>query len=365
MRGQGIFPGILDFINNTDYIGFYEGSINGTSFTGTFIPMIEVNKPGTLSYSESPNLISANLTIYIKSEIPVLLRYFVFDSYNSTSNELINTWNSIPVITSYPPITINLAVGTDCNTYIIYENFSQPIEAIPIPFIINMGKSLVFVVSNITLMSVIPYSEVSMLEPGDLLMSKDPINAAVFKLTVCRISPSLNYTGIEALYARDYAEPLSINIPWGLIPVSFNASGILAIKELLSYLNSGHFTVSNATYPPIDYTLINGTGSYMDYVVLTMAILRSLGIPTRAALGFTGERLSGDVYVYHVSGSAAIWVEAFTNFGWVAFEPISTSRFNDYAQLLSIALYTALVSLLLMVPWIIGYYIYYYLNKKS
>ncbi len=140
---------------------------------------------------------------------------------------------------------------------------------------------------------------------------------------------------------------------------------MLAIKELLSYLNSGHFTVSNITYP-IDYTLVNGTGSYIDYVVLTMAILRSLGgIPTRAALGFAGEPLGGGVYVYHVGGNAVIWVEAFTNFGWIAFEPINASQSNDYPQLLSIILYTALVSLLLMIPWIIGYYVYYYLSRRS
>ncbi|WP_446752998.1 transglutaminase-like domain-containing protein [Vulcanisaeta sp. JCM 16161] len=364
VEGQGVFPGILDFNNGTDYVGFYDGSVNSTSFTGTFTPIIEVNKPSALSYSRLLNPIGVNLTIYVKSGIPVLLRYLVFDGYNLTSNDLINTLNTIPVITGYPPITLDLAVGTDCNSYTIYENFSQPIEAIPIPFIINMGGSLIFVVSNITLMNVVPFSEVSVLEPGDLLVSKEPINAAVFKLTICRISQDLNYTGIETLYARDYVEPLDTNISWGLIPVPFNASGVSAIRELLSYFNSGHFTVSNTTYP-IDYTLVNGTGNYIDYVILTMAILRSLGIPTRAALGFAGEPLGDDVYVYHVGGSAVVWIEAFTNSGWVAFEPISTSHYHDYAQLLSIILYTALASLLLMIPWVIGYYVYYYLSRRS
>ncbi len=367
MRGQGgVFPGILDFNNGTDYVGFYDGSINSTLFVGSFIPVIEINKPGALSYSGLSNLMGGNITVYVKSGIPVLLRYLVFDSYNSTSNELINAWNSIPVITSYPPITISLAAGTYCNTYVVYENFSQPIEAIPIPIVVNMGKSLIFVTSNVSLISVTPYTEVSVLEPGDLLMSKEPIDAAVFKITICHIDQDINYTGIETLYARDYAEPLGINVSWRLIPISFNASGgVLAIKELLGYLNSGHFTVSNTTYP-IDYTLVNGTGSYIDYVVLTMAILRSLGgVPTRAALGFVGEPLGGGVYVYHIGGNAVIWIEAFTNFGWVAFEPINTSQSNDYPQLLSIILYTALVSLLLMIPWIIGYYVYYYLSRRS
>ncbi|MGC8606405.1 MAG: transglutaminase-like domain-containing protein [Vulcanisaeta sp.] len=364
IEGQGIFPGILDFANDSDYAGFYEGSINSTSFIGTFTPIIEVGKPSTLSYSALSSLVNVNLTVYVKSGIPVLLRYFTFDNYNSTGNELISTQSSVPVITDYPPITISLAVGTDCNTFIIYENFSQPIEVIPMPFIINVGKSLTLIVSNITLVSVMPFTEVNVLEPGDLLASKEPIDAAVFKLMICHVSQGLNYTGIEALYARDYVEPLGINISWGLIPISFNASGVLAIKELLSYLNGDHFMISNTTYP-IDYTLVNGTGSFTDYAVLTMAILRSLGIPTRIALGFAGESLGNDAYVYHLNGNAVIWVEAFTSFGWVAFEPISTSQFHDYSQLLSIVLYTALVSFLLMIPWIIGYYIYYYLSRRS
>ncbi|MGC9153996.1 MAG: hypothetical protein ACP5GY_09790, partial [Vulcanisaeta sp.] len=36
IEGQGIFPGILDFANDSDYAGFYEGSINSTSFICTF-----------------------------------------------------------------------------------------------------------------------------------------------------------------------------------------------------------------------------------------------------------------------------------------------------------------------------------------
>ena len=364
IEGQGIFPGILDFVNGTDYVGFYDGSINSTLFVGSFMPVIVINKPGALSYSGLSNFAISNLTVYVRSGIPVLLRYFAFDSYNSTSNELINTLNPIPVITSYPPVTIDLAVGTDCNTYVIYENFSQPIEAIPIPITVNVGRSLTFVVANITLVNVAPFTEVDVLEPGDLLASKEPIDAAVFKLTVCRIDWDLNYTGIETLYARDYVGPLGVNVSWGLIPVSFNGSGVLAINELLSYLNNGRFTISNTTYP-IDYTLVNGTGSYMDYVVLTMAILRSLGIPTRAALGFVGKPLGDGIYAYHLGGDAVIWVEAFTNFGWTAFEPISVYKLHDYSQLLTTVLYTALASFLLMIPWIIGYYIYYYLSRKS
>ena len=364
IEGQGIFPGILDFVNGTDYMGFYDGSINSTLFVGSFAPVIEINKPSALSYSGLLNLMIGNLTVYVRSGIPVLLRYFVFNSYNSTNNELINTLNPIPVITSYPPVTIDLAVSTDCNTYTIYENFSQPVEAIPIPIIVNIGKSLTFVVSNITLVSVVPFTEVNVLEPGDLLTSKEPINAAVFRLTVCRIDQDLNYTGIETLYARDYVGSLGVNVSWGLIPVSFNGSEVLAINELLSFLNSGHFAISDTTYP-IEYTLTNGIGSYMDYVVLTMAVLRSLGIPTRAALGFIGKPLGNGVYVYHLGGNAMIWVEAFTNFGWVSFEPISTSRLNDYSQLFITVLYTALASLLLMIPWVIGYYVYYYLSRRS
>ena len=363
VEGQGIFPGILDFINGTDYVGFYDGSINSTLFVGSFTPVIEVNRLGTLSYSKAGGSTSVNIAVYVKSRIPVLLRYLVFNGYNSTDNDLVNTLSPVPVITGYPPITLSLAVGVDCSDYVVYENFSQPIKAIPIPFIVNTGKSLALVVSNITLVNVVPYTEVSLLEPGDLLESRVPIDEAVFKLTVCRISRGLNYTGPEALYARDYLGPLGVNVSLGSIPIQPNASGLLVIGELLSYLNSGRFSISNTTYP-IEYTLTNGTGSYVDYIVLAMAVLRSFNIPTRAALGFVGRPMGNGVYVYHLGGNAVIWVEAFTSVGWVPFEPISTYHFNNYSQLLSTVLYTIPISLLIMVPWLIGYYIYYYLSRK-
>mgnify|MGYP001626357531 CR=1 FL=1 len=363
--GQGIFPGILDFNNGTGYVGFYEGHFNNTRFVGFFIPVIETGGLKTPAYPVTSGLVNANFTVTVKSEIPVVLRFYSFNGYNSSTNTLTNTQSLTPVITGYPPITIGMAVGDECRTYMVYESFSQPIEAIPEPFVINYGKDLSFIVSNITLVSVYPNSKVSVLEPGDLLLSYQPIISAVFEITVCSISQGMNYSGIETLYARDYLGPIDVGVSWSSVIYylgPFNTEGMSAINELLNYMNNGRFQISRNTYS-VNYTLTHGLGSPVDYALLTLYVLRMLGIPSRITIGFVGEQSGNGDYIFQ-SSHTTIWVEAFTNVGWVAFEPINIQSHGSNIPIY-VLLLVAFASFLLMVPWLIGYYIYYYLGRRS
>jgi len=364
VEAQGYFPGTLEFINGTSYIGIYEGSLNGTTFIGDFVPIINVNGQGVPAYPVNPGPLGMNFTVTVRSEVPVVLRYYSFNDYDPLNYSLINSQTPIPIITGHPPITISMGSGVGCKTYIVYESFSQPIEAIPEPFVINFGESATLIVSNITLISTNPSSEVSILEPGDLIISNQPVLNAIFNITLCHISQEVNYNGTQTLYARYYLTPITINIPPRLIMNylgSFNGTGLLLINELLHYLNNGRFKLSVRTYP-LNYTLINGTGSLLDYALLSMDVLRIMGIPTRVTIGFAGRVIGHNTYIFY-SGNTIVWDEAFVNSGWVAFEPITTHLHNN-AIPITVILTSVLASLILMVPWLIGYYIYYYLGRR-
>jgi hypothetical protein len=54
VEAQGYFPETLEFINGTSYIGIYEGSLNGTTFIGDFVPIINVNGQGVPAYPREP-----------------------------------------------------------------------------------------------------------------------------------------------------------------------------------------------------------------------------------------------------------------------------------------------------------------------
>lgn len=83
----------------------------------------------------------------------------------------------------------------------------------------------------------------------------------------------------------------------------------------------------NISAPPasrdgVDYTLFDRPEGYCNYYASAMAVmLRSIGIPTRVASGYTlGDYANG---VFHVvEADAHAWPEVyFPNYGWIEFEP--------------------------------------------
>ncbi len=109
-----------------------------------------------------------------------------------------------------------------------------------------------------------------------------------------------------------------------------------ALREIYEYI------ISNITYddekaaavesgylPDIDETLRTGTGICFDYAALTCAMLRSLSIPCRLAIGYTGDIRHAwiDVYIQAVG-----WVERAVEFNgneWKFMDPTFASAAGD------------------------------------
>lgn len=76
----------------------------------------------------------------------------------------------------------------------------------------------------------------------------------------------------------------------------------------------------------VDYVLFESQEAYCDYYASAMVVmLRSLGIPSRIAVGFARGQYDGDKRAFQVvNADAHSWVEVyFPRYGWVEFEPTS------------------------------------------
>ena len=97
----------------------------------------------------------------------------------------------------------------------------------------------------------------------------------------------------------------------------------------ISYDNEKAATVSGNYLPDIDATLASGTGICFDYASLTTAMLRSVGIPAKLAIGYSGDIRHAwiDVYIQSMG-----WVEKAIEFKgdeWKLMDPTFASTGTD------------------------------------
>lgn len=88
-------------------------------------------------------------------------------------------------------------------------------------------------------------------------------------------------------------------------------------------------TVETGYLPDIDETLATGTGICFDYAALTVAMLRSLSIPAKLAIGYSGDYLHAWVDVYIESKG---WVEnaiQFSGEDWTLLDPTLSASGSD------------------------------------
>lgn len=97
----------------------------------------------------------------------------------------------------------------------------------------------------------------------------------------------------------------------------------------ITYDNEKAATVESGYLPDIDETLSSGTGICFDYAALMASMLRSLSIPTRLAIGYSGEIRHAwiDVYIQSIG-----WVERVVEFNgdeWNFMDPTFASAGSD------------------------------------
>ncbi|MCD8395612.1 MAG: transglutaminase-like domain-containing protein [Lachnospiraceae bacterium] len=88
-------------------------------------------------------------------------------------------------------------------------------------------------------------------------------------------------------------------------------------------------TVESGYLPDIDETLDTGTGICFDYAALTVAMLRSLSIPAKLAIGYSGDYLHAWIDVYIESKG---WVEnaiQFSGEDWTLLDPTLSASDSD------------------------------------
>lgn len=103
------------------------------------------------------------------------------------------------------------------------------------------------------------------------------------------------------------------------------------VTEHISYDDEKAAAVQNGYLPDIDQTLKSGTGICFDYASLTAAMLRSLSIPARLEIGYTGELRHAwiDVYIQSIG-----WVEHAIEFNgseWKLMDPTFAAAAEDAA----------------------------------
>ncbi len=349
---EGVFVGLLK-VNNLTYVGTYHGLITGTGFIGYFTPIIAY-KPVSIPTVLMPGNYTGFEAI-AQSNVPIYLRYLVFNEYGNGT--LVNSLSLITVNTTKPPLTIWFSNGRDCIKYLVNVTFSEPVRIVPIPVVVNTQPPISYFVSNVSIMSVHPQTDLMLLKPGDIVVAETPINEANYTLYVCRGVTSI--TSANPLYVVEYLGPSGVVIPSTVIEGVFGikklSNAIELVNKVFQVLTSGEYAVVTYSVGP-NNVLNTGKGSVIDYVALAMAVLRNYGIPTRAVLGFYGVRYGDDTYVF-TSGTNILWDESFIN-GWVMFTPYPIYGRPSMGMGLFNVVPSVLIGLILVLPWIIGYLVY-------
>lgn len=343
----------MGFLREDGYvlIGVFKGSIINNEFIGYFISLSEnevVNVPNELA----EGVFSGDIA-YVNSPLPVFLRYLVFNEYfNGT---LVNTLPMMAIKSGNPPLTIIMGNGNECNNYSISVTFLYPTRVVPIPIVINQKAPITLITTSITIERVSPSTILMLLEPGDVVYAQTPIYNATYTLTVCS-EPSYYSNNVAKLYAIEYITPTDVSLINELRLTYINLSNIELINKIIKeFMNDGYKIGPTV---PLSQFLISKTGSLIDFVTVVAYVLRYYGVPSRIVLGYYGVKEGNDTYVYS-SSTATLWVESFTNSGWIAFLPAPRSNSLNYNQLV----FYIILSLLLTTPWLIGYIIYLFLIR--
>ncbi|GAB6946787.1 hypothetical protein JCM16161A_09170 [Vulcanisaeta sp. JCM 16161] len=349
---EGVFAGLLK-VGNLTYVGTYHGLISRSSFIGSFTPIIVYK-----SVSIPTVLTSGNYTGFeaiAQSNVPIYLRYLVFNEYSNGT--LVNTLSLVGVNTTKPPLTIWFSNGHDCTRYLINVTFYDPMSVVPIPVIVNTQPPISYFVSNVSIISVYPQTELTLLEPGDIVVAESPISEANYTMYICRKITSLSNPNF--LYVIEYLGSSGVAISGLTITKVFGIKGsgssIAVVNRVFYVLTSGKYRVTTYSVGP-NNLLSTGRGSIIDFTVLAMTVLRNYGIPTRVVLGFYGVNNGNDIYVFN-SETNILWDESFIG-GWVMFMPYPT--YGKPAMGISLVNITSsvIIGLALVLPWIIGYLIY-------
>lgn len=354
---SGRFGGIL-ITNGSIFVGIYEGII-GDRFLGNF-RAVALLKPAPLPTSARPGSVG-DVGAFVKSPVPVVLRYMVFNKYDMNGT-LINDLGGVSVLSTEPPFTVTLASGADCKEYTIEVNFTKPTTNLPMPYVINTQPPLGLVTANITVTYTDPPTQVELVEPGDLLFTVDPVDRAVFNVTICRITREP--TRGPGVFAAEYLGSAGFEVPRDLIDrLNLDTSNTYMLADsLLRKLAS--FGISNQGYHSPITILTEGLGTPVDYAALSMYILRLEGVPSRISLGLMGRPL-GTSYYWFEPSDAIPWVEAYLPSGWVGFMPLPTGGgYIVGSTVLSTVGFSLLVGLVVSLPWIIGYYLYLYISRR-
>ena len=349
---EGVFAGLLK-VGNLTFIGTYHGLISHLTFVGYFTPVIayeSVSIPTVLSLGNY-----TGFEVIVQSKVPIYLRYLVFNEYSNGT--LVNTLSLVTVNATKPPLTIWFGNGYDCVSYSINATFSEPVRIVPIPVIVNTQPPISYYVSNVSIVSVQPQTELMLLEPGDIVIAESPISEVNYTMYVCRELMSVG--GSNFLYVIEYLGPTGVTIPSSVITKVFSigkSSNLVTVVNRVFYvLTSGRYALSTYSVGPGN-VLNTGRGSIIDFTALAMTVLRYYGIPTRVALGFYGVSGGNGVYIFN-SGMSILWDEAFVN-GWVMFTPFPIYGKPSMGISISSVASSVLIGLVLVLPWVMGYLIY-------
>lgn len=101
------------------------------------------------------------------------------------------------------------------------------------------------------------------------------------------------------------------------------------VTDHITYDNEKAASVESGYLPDIDETLRTGTGICFDYASLTAAMLRSLSIPTRLAIGYSGSLHHAWVDVYLESAGWVPQAIEFNGNEWNFMDPTFASAGKD------------------------------------
>lgn len=104
------------------------------------------------------------------------------------------------------------------------------------------------------------------------------------------------------------------------------------VHETLTYDFEKAETTTEWYYPDIDETLNTKTGMCYDYAVLTAAMLRSVGIPTRLNIG----NMRADRHAWvdvHIETSGTIGNYTFGNDEWIALDPTNLALTDEICNI--------------------------------
>lgn len=293
---------------------------------------------------------SAELVARVTSKVPVYLRFYVFD--NVTRGYSLN-YTLRPIITPVKvPYVIPIYTGgaVNCTLYNITVYFTHPESVVPIPVPVNEGEPFL-VVKYVEVDYINPSSQMFLVEPGKVLMVSNPVSEVGYRVDVCRINESETNV-ISDPYALLYKSTLPM-------PVSLNATNPIEASVIMAKL------FQNKTIQARVSELFNSTWSPLVASAAAMYLYRDLGYPSRVILGTIPIKYYGNEYLEY---GYLPWVEFYYN-GWVEFKPykgLPISSSGGLGKLLTeYGVNYVSVSLLLVLPALLIYYLYLYLTSRG